>query len=242
MRAKSIWMWAACVLLASGCGGQRERARQQEAEFEKGKQPQDPLFINFEKNWRERISQAPELMLPVRKPDAPSRAVWEPIVISECVFSSDVGGLVPQTTLTWNEPAGQSPNPSVSRVAQQVEQPPRQRVDLAVHYDGLDRNYFSTALSTTPRERFSLPSNSSLVADSPTVLMTGPALFPRLMDFRAEMIQDRDTGHQLRRQTLVLRDLSEGQTYQIRLSSPAKDSWSEDRQYSFLTPACPKGS
>lgn len=260
--------WTACLLLVAGCGAQSDRVRlAEEAEFEKARRPTDPLFVNFEANWRERISKVPELALPVRRPETPPREAWEPIVISECVFSPDVGALVPQTTLTWNDPVGDQPRqPGLAAVRtaqtmapiEQTQQRPPQppptaqtpqspqspalRVDLAVHYEGFSRNYYSTALSTAARERFSLPSNSGLVADSPAVLSTGPALFPRLMDFRAEMIQDRDSGRQLRRQNIVLRDLSEGMTYQIRLSAPGQDAWSEIRHYTFLTPVCPKGS
>jgi hypothetical protein len=262
MRPKSMLVWSVCILSVSGCSGQGDRTRRAEeaAREALARLPQDSLFVNFEQNWRERISAAPELALPVLERDVPPRIPWEPVVISECVFSADAGGMVPQTTLTWNDPVAEEPGVSVSlagrRQLQPVQQqqppppqpppqsvtPPSQRVDLAVHFDGFGRNYFSTALSTAALERFSLPSNSSLVTDAAAVMATGPALFPRLIDCRAEMIRDRDTARQLRRQTITLRDLSEGQSYHIRLSSPGRAAWNEDRQYAFLTPSCPKGS
>ena len=113
------------------------------------------------------------------------------------------------------------------------------RIDLAVHFNGFARNYYSSILSTAALDRFKLPSSSELIADSEAVMLTGPALFPKLMRFGVEAIQDRDTGRRLRRHMLVIRDLSQGLTYKMRLSRLADGAWREDGSDVFLTPVCP---
>lgn len=245
---------SACILSISACGGQGgstgrgdRDAIDLDQDVTSNRRPLDPIFIDFEKNWRKFISTAPELTQPVVRPEQPPKEPWDPVVVAECVFSADAGVLVPQVTITWNEPVGEGPTipigvrqPREQAPEQQAAAEPRLRVDLAVHHNGFARNYYSTALSTAAQQRFNLPSNSGLVADTEAVMLTGPALFPKLMNFRAEMIQDRDSARQFKRHTLVLRDLSQGLTYTIRLSSPTQGAWTEDRQYAFLTPVCPE--
>ena len=235
---------AGCLMAISACGqrgnssGDRESIDLNQTVTAEQK-PQDPIFIDFEKNWRQFISTTPELAIPVIPSEGPPDEAWDPIVVAECVFSPDAGGPVPQVTLTWNEPIAGAPDRPVGG------QPPDStssttRVDLAVHYNGFARNYYSSVLSTAPLERFRLPSTSALIEDSEAIMLTGPALFPKLMRFSAETIQDRDTARQLRRLTLVLRDLSQGLTYKIRLSRMADGAWHEERQDVFLTPVCPQ--
>jgi hypothetical protein len=196
---------------------------------------QDPAFIDFEQNWRVFISNSPELALPVVPvPGSPDQS-WDPIVVAECVFSPEAKGLVPQVTLTWNDGVADQ---SIRRRPRGSEAGPV-RIDLAVHFNGFVRNYYSSVLSTAALDRFKLPSSSALIADSEAVMLTGPALFAKLMRFSVETIEDRDKGRQLQRHTLVIRDLSQGLTYKMRLSNLADGAWHEDRQYVFLTPVCP---
>jgi hypothetical protein len=235
---------AGCLVIISACGQRGSTAGDPDAidlnqTVTAEHKPQDPIFIDFGNNWRQFISSTPELALPVIPSTAPSDEAWEPIVVAECVFSPDAGGLVPQVTLTWNETIVRAPDAPVE-VQPPDSAPATVRVDLAVHFNGFGRNYYSSVLSTAPLERFKLPSTSALIEDSEAIMLTGPALFPKLLRFSAETIQDRDTARQLRRQTLVLRDLSQGLTYKIRLSSPANGAWHEERQYVFLTPVCPQ--
>jgi hypothetical protein len=65
-------------------------------------------------------------------------------------------------------------------------------------------------------------------------------LFPKLMDYRTETIQDRDTRREIKKHTVVLRDLSPGLSYTIRLSALGDNRWNEQREFVFLTPVCPK--
>jgi hypothetical protein len=253
VHARTRLLIVLCLLTAGACADQRgctRRAVQDAVDADQFGppteiQPQDPLFIDFERNWRQFISTSPELALPVIQPQRPVQEPWDPVFVAECVFSPDAGRPMPQVTLTWNDPMGQGPDviraqglPSQQTPPQLVE-PARMRLDLALHFDGFGRNYYSSSLSTAALERFNLPSNSALIQDTPAVMMTGTALFPKLMSFRAEALQDRDTPRQFMRRTLVLRDLREALTYRIRLSSFVTDAWNEDRQYVFLTPVCP---
>src|SRR6266540_7103346 len=75
------------------------------------KKPKDPIFIDFQNNWRKFISPRAELALPViplKKEEQP-RVVFEPVITSECVFSQDAGGYVPQVTLMWVETPAPQP-------------------------------------------------------------------------------------------------------------------------------------
>lgn len=199
------------------------------------RRPQDKVFDDFEKNWRQFISPSAELALPVAAAKRPLEP-WEPDVVTECVSSADAGGLVPQATLTWTQPATDTPKaqPGKPSRAQGL------RVDLSLHHDGFRRGYFSSILASDTQQRFMLPSTSALTNDQEAVLLTGPGLFPKLMDFRVEVIQDRDSSRRIERHTLVLRDLSQGLTYTIRLNRRAAESWIPVRQVVLLTPVCPR--
>ncbi len=201
--------------------------------------PEDKIFINFEKNWREFISQRPEFTRPViQRREPPSVPEPEPIIQAECVFSADAGGLVPQVTITWNQAASGGVGLRAAAEQNQAQTPPV-RLDLGLHQDAFTRNYFTSALSTQKLQRFNLPANSALVNNPEAVLLTGPGLFPKLMDFRIEVLQDRDTKRQFDRQTAVIRDLNQGLSYALRVSQASNDQWSEERRFVFLTPVCP---
>ena len=204
--------------------------------------PQDIIFVDFANNWKKFISPLQEFTLPVVPlRDESQKNAWQPLVFSECVFSADAGAYVPQVTLTWIGPVTQTPVPSITRQTQGGTEASKIRFDLTVQYKGFERNTYSTALTTDKLKRFFLPSNSDLVSHPEAVLLTGPSLFPKLMDFRTENVRDRDTDRDIEKQTLVLRDLSPGLTYTIRLCVLGDKQWTEDREFVFLTPVCPKG-
>ena len=254
MRVRTRFLIGVCLLSIGACADQRgcpgRDARDSVDADQFGPpteiKPTDPIFIDFERNWRQLISSAPELALPVVRPPRPVEDTWDPLFVAECVFSPDAGRPMPQVTLTWNDPIRSGPDviqaqrpPAEATAPAQAAQTERLRLDLALHFDGFGRNYYSSALSTAAAQRFNLPSNSGLVQDTAAVMTTGAGLFPKLMSFRAEALQDRDSPQQFVRRTLVLRDLREALTYRIRLSNFVQDAWNEDRQYVFLTPICP---
>jgi hypothetical protein len=227
------------MLAVGACGGERGNSGRDPDSIDLNqnvtaeRRTEDPAFVDFEKNWQAFISKSPELALPVMAAPGTPDQTWEPIVVAECVLSPEAKGLVPQVSLTWNDDAEESTRAGRSAASGAV------RIDLAVHFDGFARNYYSSVLSTSVAGRFELPSSSALIKNSEAVMLTGPALFPRLMRFGVEPIQDRDTGRTLRRHTMVIRDLSQGLTYKMRLSTLADGAWHEDKQYVFLTPVCP---
>ena len=243
MRALCCPLLVACILSVA-CGGQGERRRGRDGrialdqEVTVNPKPQDAAFKDFPKTWRELISTSAELALPVLHAEPkPKDEPWAPIVIAQCVFSADAGGLVPQVTLTWNDTITRDQTPQAQ--AQRQADAGRLRFDLALHHNGFGRNYYSTILAGETLQRFKLPSNSGLVKDQEAVLLTGPGLFPKLMDYRAETVQEPDTNQQFGKHTLVLRDLSQGLTYTIRVDRPTGNGWSEERRTVFLTPVCP---
>jgi hypothetical protein len=209
--------------------------------------PQDVIFVDFQKNWRRFISPSAELARPVvhRPEPGPKEERWAPIVTPECVFSADAGGRVPQVTLVWDEPF--STREIRAKVAQEgpagqasPADIPGVRFDLALHRDGFGRNYYTAILAPEKLQRFKLPSNSDLINDTEAVLLTGPGLFPKLMDFRAEMLEDHATRQVFSQLTLVLRDLSDGLTYTIRMDRAGASVWNEEKRFTFLTPICPQ--
>jgi hypothetical protein len=241
-----------CLISISACNSCRNKVQPPDNTVNLGQdvtndqKPKDPIFIDFEKNWRKFISPLTELALPVvaRKEGEP-KEVGEPIIQSECVFSADAGGMVPQVTLTWNETSGSASEPAASRARQKRPQEPpaassNVRFDLTVHFKGFERNFYTSSLPTEKNKRFNLPSNSALVGQPEAVMISGPALFPKLMDYRTEILQDRETRREVKKQTVVLRDLSPGLSYTIRLSTLGENRWNEQRVVVFLTPVCPK--
>jgi hypothetical protein len=212
--------------------------------------PKDAIFIDFQNNWRKFISQTPELALPVIPiKEGEQKVAWEPLILSRCVFSADAGGFVPQMTLVWNEtPAAPPSTPGIAQVKQVEQQasapptiePGKTRFDLAVHFQGFEKNQFTSAIASDKDKRFNLPSNSNLVANPDALLLTGPSLFPKVLDFHTEMVTDRDNNREIPKNTLVLRDFSPGLTYTLRMSTLGQNQWLENKQVVFSTPVCPK--
>jgi hypothetical protein len=239
MNARGWLLFVACLAGAAECRQTDRSQRSDRIDLHQNvtneRRPQDKIFNDFEKNWRQFISPSAELALPVVAAKE-SRQPWEPDVVPECVSSADAGGLGPQVTLTWTEPAPDTPaSPPVGPSGAQGL-----RLDLALHHEGFARGYFSSILASNTQQRFMLPSNGAIVKDPEAVLLTGPGLFPKLTDFRVEGVQDRAESRRLERYTVVLRELSPGLTYTIRVSRRAGDSWMAVRQSVFLTPVCPR--
>jgi hypothetical protein len=200
---------------------------------------EDSEFKDFAKNWRRFISTSPEIAAPVVGTVSREPAGAEPVIDSQCVFSPDAQGLVPQITISWNEPATAAAPPHGRTEAQAPAQVSRLRFDLGLHYNAFSRNYYSTGLSTEKLQRFSLPSNSALVNNPEAVILTGPGLFPRLMNFNTQIVEDR-SNRRFEKQTIVLRDLNQGISYTMRVSRQAGKQWSAYRQIVFVVPVCPR--
>lgn len=219
------------------------------------KKPQDPIFIDFQKNWRQFISPRPELALPViaiPKEQQPRSEALQPEVSGKCVFSADAGGFVPQVIVMWNEAPVQVPSPVIGFVLRPVKlqtpqpTPPqaadlsRLRFDLAVHFQGFEKNEFTSTVAIDKEKRFNLPSNSNFISNSDALLLTGPSLFPKVIDFKTETVRERDTNREIPQSTLVMRDLGQGVAYRLRVSTLGQNQWNETRQFVFTTPICPK--
>jgi hypothetical protein len=246
-RLVSSCLISLCISSLLSCGRQSasvERTKDQinlDQDVTNNTKPQDPIFVDFEKDWRKFINPSPEMALPVVPiRDQTKKTIWQPLAQAECVFSAAAGGNVPQVTLTWNETAAQTPGPQTRSQQQARTEPAKMRFDLALHYKGFERNYYSTALATDKLKRFTLPSNSELIANPDALLVTGPGLFPMLMDFQTEMVKAQGTTQEIPRQTLVLRDLAPGLAYTLRQATLSNNQWHEDKEFSFSTPVCPK--
>jgi hypothetical protein len=231
-----------CICTVSSCGRNKNTAHTNKGDIgldqdvTNNTKPQDVIFVDFQKNWKKFISSSPELTLPVVAMKQPAQAAWQPLVSEDCVFSADAGGNVPQVTLTWNEAA---PSAQQQLAPSQTGQTSPRRFDLALHYQGFERNYFTTAISTEKLKRFNLPSNSALIANPDALLLTGPGLFPKLVDFHTQMLKAPDTNVEIPHQTLVLRDLAPGLAYRLREATLANNQWNVDKQVVFSTPICP---
>ncbi len=231
------------VVLAfvSGCRGRGGHGDRDRIELDQNvtvsSKPLDPIFKDFPNTWRQFISRSPELGVSVlgtvkREPTAPA-----PLIFSECVFSGDANGYVPQVTISWNELPEQIIEKSA--MAQREAQVPVRRFDLGLHHDPFARNFYSSALSTDKLKRFGLPPNSALVNNPEAVLLTGPGLFPKLVDYRFAVLQDSATNRQFVKQTVILRELSEGITNKMRVSHLVGTEWNTDQEIIFMPPVCP---
>jgi hypothetical protein len=207
----------------------------------------DPVFSDFPRSWRQFISKKPELAIPVTgaAPSQDARSP-QPIIIPQCVYSPEARGYVPQVSVSWDESlAPPVEPPSIAARKRQWKEPNHQpepsvhRFDLGLFHDSFERNLFSSALSTDKLQRFNLPQNSGLVNDQEAVLLTGPGLFPELVDYRASTVRDNSTNREFLKQTVVLRELSQGITNQMRVSHLVGREWNIEQKCVFLVPVCP---
>jgi len=206
-------------------------------------QPQDEIFVDFEANWRKFISPREELTLEVVTQD--SDVTWKPLIFSECVFSEGAGAYVPAMTLTWIERSPVSDNAPV-------------RFDVTTHYQGFQRDFYATIFPVAAEQRFNLPSNSALVTNTEAVLLTGPALFPKVVEFsQTSLSTGPQTAPQAEPQTepqtgpvaqataiggfqyqLKVQDLGPGLAYKIRKCDLVQSEWRTDQLATFSTPVC----
>jgi hypothetical protein len=240
-----------CIVGSTACRGKQtpNRGEREEIALDQNvtvrSKPVDVVFKDFENNWRKFVSDNPKLALPVVGEVQRREAAPEPIITPECVYSDTAKGYVPRITITWNQAGGQAVSVRSARTQEvqqtqqaEPEQPPEMRIDLGLHHDPFTRNYFSSVLSTEFSKRFSLPPNSALLSNPEAVRLTGPGLFPQLMSVRTQLLQDAATKQQIARSTVVLQELSEGLSYDMRVSRPAGNQWTTDQQFIFVSPVC----
>ncbi len=232
-----------CTALSSGCRGRTAGHHGDGDQVELGQnvtvmsKPLDPVFRDFNHNWRKFISVSPQLILPVNAPVKREVPTPPPIIHSECVLSTQAGGYVPQVTVIWNEIAQ-----STTNAAAQAPQDQVRRFDIGLHFNAFQRNYFSSALSTAPSTRFNLPQNSTLVNNPEAVMLTGPGLFPLLADYKIALLNDSASHQQFYHQTVVVREMSEGITANLRVSRLAGNDWNTEQQFVVTPPVCPTSS
>jgi hypothetical protein len=241
---------ALCIAWSIGCNKQGIRRREGDEmnlnqDVTVTGKPQDVIFKDFGNNWRQFISKNPQLAATVVGTTEHRETAPEPIISPECLYSSSAKGYVPRITITWNEAPDQVVNGRFSRAheVQQLQQTgqdqvPEMRIDLGLHHEPFTRNYFSSALSSEVSKRFSLPSNSALVTDPEAVRLTGPGLFPQLIAVRTQVLLDAASQRQIMRNTLVMQELSQGLSYQMRISRPAGNQWTSDQYFVFMSPVC----
>lgn len=228
-------------LTVTACQNKIKREREEEINLEQevtNRQiPRDSIFFQFEKNWKKFISPLPELTRPVfvEQQEVPT---WQPLVITDCVYSQEAGGAVPQVELTWQEPVAQN----------------TVRFDIALQSQGFERNYYSSVFPVERLKRFSLPLRSELVRDTAALLLTGPAMFPKIVQFSRTAIRVAGTdtlgqpqvrnakgANAAAREEVKLRivELGAGLSYKIRKCTFNKESWNATQEVIFNTPICP---
>ncbi len=206
--------------VAAGCGSGDEQT-----------QHQDDAPDDFQKHWRSYVSNSAELALPVTTPAG--LAEWAPILSAECVSSGEALAAGPTVsldtlvTLSWNDPAPAD-----------GEAPPV-RFDVSLDDEGLDRNHYASILGTDVGQRFALPSTSGLIDDLQALFTVGEGLFPWLVGYRTQRIQDRTSGASLLMSTLQLRSFSGGLSYSLRMDVRDAFGWTEARRTVLLAPVCP---
>lgn len=246
LRLMGFFSLALCIAYGTSCRGRQSSHRERdEVNLDQNvtvsSKAVDVVFKDFEKNWQRFITQSPQLAQPVAGIVEHPENVPEPIITPECIFVKDAGGFVPRVTITWNSgspPIVLQARPKAVNVTTQAREPaPELRLDLALLHDGFARNTYSSVLSNEVSQRFNLPSNSALIHNPEAVKLTGPGLFPQLVQFHSQVLNANDQS--ITRNTAVVQELSEGLTYQMRVSRPSNDQWTTDQQFIFVTPVCP---
>lgn len=229
-----------CLLAACVRKGQLKRDKEdldRQIELEQtvtsNVRPKDSIFLNFEKNWVKFISREPVLLRPVNMPQ--KQEVWNPLVTSDCVFSEGAGAYVPRMYLSWVEND------------QYGDKEPPVRFDVTLQYQGFERNMYTTIYPMKELERFVMPGNSDYIKDTAAVMLTGAALFPKLVSLGREAVQAPVPTDDIKRQVpqpamkkynLVIEDLGGGLSYTIRMCRYNGENWVSVKQYVFSTPVC----
>lgn len=198
--------------------------------------PTDSLFIQFDKNWKKLVSQRAELLRPVKFLDLNQvKTPWNPLVISDCVFSPGAGANVPQVDISWVEDLNKTGDAPI-------------RVDLALLYRGYENDTYTTVFPVESQKRFNMPLNSKLILDSAAVLIAGVALFPKLTHYSLEnlvaatdntpSVQFQKRAENLKKYHIVLEELGPGLSYKLRVCRFNGEIWQEEKHYVFSTPIC----
>lgn len=223
-------MFIVPAIIFFGCGNKGGRLDKEKIDLDQNvtnrHRPLDTVFLNFEKDWKKFISPNQMLAMPVMVTE--EKQSWEPLIFSDCSFQAEVQANVPQVELTWNEPAMQ-------------EQP--LRFDIALHYQGFEKNYYTSVLATDKPERFALPANSAFINDTAAVLLTGPSIFPKVQGLNRQTLASPNIDQQQQnvtlRSTLKLTQLGPGLSYRIRMSRFNKEVWIPTQEVIITTPICP---
>ena len=190
---------------------------------------QDSVFLHFEKNWTKFINRSPELIKIVLPRDTVYTARWEPVIKSDCEFNAQSQINVPVVEISWNEVAVQAP----------------MRFDIALQYQGFEKNYYTTVYPIEKTNRFNIHLQSQFLQDTAAVLLAGPPLFPKVEAFTVQDLPaaaaqiETPNKSTLVQSTLKLTDLGPGLSYRLRKCVLVNDRWSPSREIIFNIPVCP---
>jgi len=197
--------------------------------------PQDSTFLHFAQNWKKFINPSLELHKPVLERQV---ATWTPAVIADCRYSTTAGHNIPVVELSWNEEF--PPNGATTEMVTGPAATRNLRFDISLNYKGFERNYYTTVFPIARNQRFSIPEISTLVRDTSAVLMTGPSLLPKVVDF--QQIRVRVNEKEMLKKILHLTDLGPGAAYRIRSCTLNGEAWMPSAEFIFNTPICPVDS
>jgi hypothetical protein len=190
---------------------------------------QDSVFLHFEKNWTKFINRSPELVKIVMPPDTVYSHRWEPVITADCEYKPEAQISVPVIEISWNEVAVQQP----------------MRFDVALQYQGFEKNYYTTVFPIEKLNRFNIHLQSKFLQDTAAVLLAGPPLFPKVETFTRQDLPDTpgqvevQNKTKLVRSTLRLTDLGPGLSYRLRKCTLVEDRWMPSREIIFNIPVCP---
>lgn len=151
---------------------------------------------------------------------------WDPEIKVDCQYYAAAGGRIPLVQVHWLSPPANTPV----------------RFDIALHYQGFQKNYYSTLFPVEKEKRFGLPLQSNYIRDSPAVLLTGPSLFPKVVDYQSaiDTSATRIGKTHIDGNTLLLTDVGPGLAYRIRMCTFAKGAWTPSHEILFSAPICPE--
>jgi len=191
----------------------------------------DTVFLHFAQDWKKYISPSVELHKPVLERPVMN---WTPTVIADCRYSTERGHNVPVVELSWNEAM---PAQVRAEAFNQTVETKDLRVDISLQYKGFERNYYTTAFPIARNQRFSIPGKSLFVKDTAAVIMAGPAMLPKVVDF--QQMKVKVNSQDMVKKILHLTDLGPGAAYRIRLCTLTGENWAPSGEFVFNTPICP---
>lgn len=185
--------------------------------------------------WEQYVTRDPKLMLPTRTVQDERGPALR--IDTECAFFDN--RLQPVVHVTYET----------------AQQRPDLRMDASILYQGFEQRRFTLLYPLKTNQRFLLPANSAMMADTASLSILGGAQFPVLQAYKIEEVvvppPTPPVGRRgsrpaapaqatkIFRHHFQLAEIANGTAYRIRLSEANDKVWDATREVAITTPFCP---